>query len=87
MSAGAHRDVLKNALHWPPRANQLEPLESHLTKSSNLARALWLALSGDISDDKRDVAALSELAHAVADHASAAVFIFDLEALKTARKE
>jgi len=81
------RAELRNELHIPGRADRLEPIENHLTKSANLARALWRALSGDSSNDKRDLAALTERASAVADHTSAAVYIFDMDAFKIARKQ
>ncbi len=65
-----------DALHLPGRVHCLMLLEEHLNKSSSLARALWLALEDAGLEDERDRDALYELASAVADHASAAVYIF-----------
>jgi hypothetical protein len=68
----------QNMLHFPGRAERLEDIYEHLCKASRLSRALWLALTkGDFSDDERDIDALRELASAVADHSSAALYIFD----------
>ena len=70
-----------NMLHLPRRAERLDSLFEHLNASSRLSRALWLALTkGDFSDDERDIDALRELASAVADHSSAALYIFDKHA-------
>ena len=76
-------------LHLPGRADHLEDLEEHLLKASRLARALWVALSNeDISSgDDRTRNALMELASEVADHASAAEYVFHTEAAAGAKAE
>ncbi len=73
-----HAD-LSGYLHCPARAAHLESLGDHLSTAANLSRALWeLVRSPDFTtDDCRSVSAVGELASAVADHASAAEFIFN----------
>jgi hypothetical protein len=65
-------------LHRPDRANHLESLEEHLNTAARLSRAVWaLAFSPDFSTgERRDAEALTELASAAADHASAARYVF-----------
>lgn len=74
-------DKLAEMLHQPGRIKQLEDLENHLLKASRLSRALWLALcSEDVSsEDERTRRALMQLASEVADHASAAEYVFHTE--------
>jgi hypothetical protein len=65
-------------LHTPDRADNLLSLEQHLRASALLSRALWDALGSteiDTTDD-RTREALRELASSIADHASAANFVF-----------
>lgn len=65
-------------LHTPDRADNLLSLEQHLHASALLARAMWDALGSteiDTTDD-RSREGLRELASAIADHASAANFVF-----------
>jgi hypothetical protein len=71
-------DKLAEMLHLPGRIEHLEDLEGHLLKASRLSRALWLALcSEDVSsEDERTRRALMQLASEVADHASAAEYVF-----------
>ena len=61
-------------LHHPGRADHLESLEEHLNSAARLSRAVWaLAFSSEFSTgDRRNAEALTELASAAADHASAA---------------
>ena len=70
---------LKQYLHWPARIDHLEKIDEHLTKAARLSRALWETLSNDELDtqDPRTRLALVELADDVADHASAADFIYN----------
>ncbi len=65
-------------LHWPARADHLEEIENHLHKAARLSRALWVALSNaDFNTGElRNRDALIELASEVADHASAAEYVF-----------
>jgi hypothetical protein len=76
-------------LHSPGRVDHLEDLDEHLLKASRLARALWLALSNeDISSgDVRSRYALIELASEVADHASAAEYVFHTKDAAGAKAE
>ncbi|MBA2586297.1 MAG: hypothetical protein H0U99_07420 [Chthoniobacterales bacterium] len=83
-AASAPKDVkltayMANYLHCPARESQLESLEEHLTKAARLSRALWELVGSDgfPTEDKRSAYAVIELASAVADHASAAEFIFN----------
>jgi hypothetical protein len=68
----------RKLLHWPAREDCLHDLEHHLGMAARLSRALWMALSNEDNnlDDKRDHYALMELASVIADHASAAEFLF-----------
>ena len=82
--ASAPKDVkltadLAEYLHRRAREAHLESLEDHLSTAANLSRALWELPRSDDSTpgDKRSVNAVVELASAVADHASAAEFIFN----------
>ncbi len=86
---GTVDEKLAQLLHLPGRVDHLEDLEEHLLKASRLARALWLALSNeDISSgDDRTRFALMELASEVADHASAAEYVFHTEAAAPAKAE
>jgi hypothetical protein len=86
---GTVDEKLAQWLHLPGRIDHLEDLEEHLLKASRLARALWLALSNeDISSgDVRSRFALIELASEVADHASAAEYLFHNEAAAGAKAE
>jgi hypothetical protein len=65
-------------LHHPSRADYHESLEEHLNIAARLSRALWeLAGSPDLdTQDERSLDALKELASMVADHASAARYVF-----------
>lgn len=64
-------------LHCAARKGHLEDLEIHLIKAARLSRALWVALQNeDLCEDDRSRLALAELASEVADHASAAEFVF-----------
>ena len=76
-------------LHLPGRIKHLEDLENHLLKASRLSRALWLALcSEDVSSEgERDRYALMELASEVADHASAAQYVFNTQGLARVKAE
>ncbi len=83
-AASAPKDVklhvdLAEYLHWPARAAHLESLEGHLSDAASLSRALWELVSSDdfTTEDKRSVYAVMELASTVADHVSAAEFIFN----------
>ena len=82
-------EKLAQLLHLPGRVDHLEDLEEHLLKASRLARALWVALSNeDISSgDDRTRFALMELASEVADHASAAEYIFQTQGVGGATAE
>ena len=73
-------DYYAKNLHWPAREDHLESLEQHLMKASQLSRALWVALSneGHSCEDERSRLALEQLASTVADHASAALFMFNM---------
>jgi hypothetical protein len=86
---GTVDEKLAQWLHSPGRVDHLEDMEEHLLKASRLARALWLALSNeDISSgDVRSRYALIELASEVADHASAAEYLFHHEAGAGAKAE
>jgi hypothetical protein len=70
---------LVGLLHCQSRAAHLESLEDHLSTAASLSRALWeLVRSYDFTaDDERSVNAVVALASEVADHASAAEFIFN----------
>jgi hypothetical protein len=74
----AHADYL----HLPARADHLEGMDQHLNKAARLSRALWIALGNEelSSGDLRSRDALLELASQVADHASAAEFLFQTQA-------
>ncbi len=65
-------------LHLPSRADHHESLEEHLNVAARLSRALWeLMISHDLdTEDERTLDALKELASTVADHASAARYVF-----------
>jgi hypothetical protein len=76
-------------LHRPCRADHLESLEEHLNAAARLSRAVWaLAISPDFSTrERRDAEALTELASAAADHASAARYIFYKENADSRKEE
>jgi hypothetical protein len=76
-------------LHRPCRADHLENLEEHLNIAARLSRALWeLAASPDLStEDERSREALQELAAMVADHASAARYVFYKENAASTKAE
>ena len=82
-------ETFAQLLHLPGRIDHLEDLEEHLLKASRLARALWLALSNeDISSgDDRTRNSLMELASEVADHASAAEYVFRTKDAAPAKAE
>jgi hypothetical protein len=82
-------EKLAQWLHLPGRVHHLEDLEEHLLKASRLARALWLALSNEeiSSGDNRTRFALMELASEVADHASAAEYVFHTKDAAGAKAE
>jgi hypothetical protein len=86
---GSIDEKLAQSLHLQDRVDHLEDLEEHLLKASRLARALWLALSNeDISSgDDRARFALMELASEVADHASAAEYVFHTKDAAGAKAE
>jgi hypothetical protein len=86
---GAVDEKLARWLHLPARINHLEDVEEHLLKASRLARALWLALSNEdiTSGDDRTRFALMELASEVADHASAAEYVFHTKDAAPAKAE
>lgn len=70
-------------LHFPGRAERLDTLETHIFKAARLSRALWeLTLNNDPTEDLRTWEALRQLASKVADHASAAEYLFDNEPLE-----
>ena len=68
-------------LHWPARQNCLMDLESHLATAARLSGSLFMALQDDDNsiDDRRTRSALTELASVVADHTSAAEFLFNTQ--------
>jgi hypothetical protein len=83
-AASAAEDVklaagLAEYLHCPAREAHLESLEDHLSTAASLSRALWELISSPdfTAGDKRSAAAAEALASTVADHASAAEFIFN----------
>jgi hypothetical protein len=82
------RDHFAKYLHSPMRADHLESLEEHLNSAASLSRALWIALSNEDCDglEERSRVALLELAGVVADHASAAVCVFNMESCGVASK-
>jgi hypothetical protein len=67
-------------LHEPGRLNSLRPIDEHLLAAASLARALWLLLASEQESigqrDARNINALTALASAVADHASAADYLY-----------
>lgn len=69
-------------LHWPGRAELLEPLAETVLKAARLSRALWAWLTAAAKSpsefsakEGRDADALRELASEIADHASAADYL------------
>jgi hypothetical protein len=70
---------LAEYLHCPARAAHLESLEDHLVTAAHLSRALWEFVRSEsfTTGDKRTDNAAIALADAVADHASAAEFLFN----------
>jgi hypothetical protein len=86
---GTIDEKLAQSLHLPGRIDHLEDLEEHLLKASRLARALWIALSSEdiSSEDVRSRFALMELASEVADHASAAEYVFHTKNAAGAKAE
>jgi hypothetical protein len=84
------RPTAAEYLQRPSRLKCLDGTEEHLTTAHNLARALWLLLSveedGPDTSDPRDLAALQELACAVADHAGAARVAYYKESDKRRRE-
>jgi hypothetical protein len=86
-TAPACLEELADVLHWPGRADHLDDIAGHLDKASSLARALWLMLmDGADTKDQRDISALRSLACEVADHASAALYIFVKEGEASAKQ-
>ena len=70
-------DDMTELLHRPDRAERLDSLENHIHTAAGLARAMWLTLHSEmIGAEKRNVEGLQALASAVADHASAANYLF-----------
>jgi hypothetical protein len=65
-------------LHTQDRADNLLTLEQHLRAAALLSRAMWDALGSSEIDtsDSRTREGLRELASSIADHASAANFVF-----------
>jgi rubrerythrin len=86
---GTVDEKLAQWLHLPGRIDHLDNLETHLWKAASLSRALWLAVANEelSSDDERTRRALTELANEVADHASAAEYLFHNEAAAGAKAE
>ena len=82
-------EKLAQSLHLSGRIDHLEDLEQHLLKAASLARALWLAVANEelSSDDERTRRALMELASEVADHASAAEYVFHTKGAAGAKAE
>jgi len=76
-------------LHHPSRADHHESLEEHLNTTARLSRALWeLMASPDLdTQDERSRDALKELASVVADHASAARYVFYTKSAAPAKAE
>ena len=77
MTAPKNKDMFAELLHWPARKERLLGLDEHLNHAATLARALWPALQDVQIEDPRDAAALQNLASRVADHTSAAEYVFD----------
>ena len=68
-------DDMAELLHSHDRLKCLNSLENHIATASWLARAMWLAASAE-SQLEIDREGLRILAGAVADHASAANYLF-----------
>jgi hypothetical protein len=66
-------------LHEPGRLHSLRPIDEHLFQAASLSRALWLLLAQEQESlgqrDARNINAMTALASAVADHASAADYL------------
>lgn len=65
-------------LHYPDRINNLLSLESHLSIATSMSRGLWLILinSEDYFTDIRNYEAILSIADNIADHASAAKYLY-----------
>ena len=76
-------------LHHPSRADHHESLEEHLNIAARLSRALWeLMISHDLdTEDERTLDALKELASTVADHSSAARYVFYKKSAASMKEE
>ncbi len=89
--AGKRGEDAVNAemLHVPARANHHEKLEEHLNIAARLSRAAWeLIASNDFdAEDERSLDALKELVSMVADHASAARYVFYKESAAKMKAE
>ncbi|MGB5083523.1 MAG: hypothetical protein WBO09_02725 [Methylocystis silviterrae] len=68
-------DDMTELLHSPGRLKCLNSLEYHIATASWLARAMWLAASTE-SQLEIDREGLRALAGVLADHASAANYLF-----------
>jgi hypothetical protein len=65
-------------LHYPDRINNLSSLEDHLSLAASMSRGLWLILmdSEAYLGDTRNHGAILSIVDNIADHASAARYLY-----------